>query len=274
MTHRPSVALLAIVAAIAVGPPPAAAAAFDFKTPGEAAYCRTEFPQNRFDAFRCITPNDCFWLRFDGLGTGKHVRITTGYDARYEGHREPVQVIGFGRTWATSDAEVIVCWSRRTGLTCRHQLSGWSFWLGRYRSYRIYRAKAGFPIRVRPLFRTAYAWCGINLDTLEPDNPHLLCWHPGSGVVAGIAYQDAGSGGGSSHSEQAEGYRPRGFTLLRAGAQLTWRCRIVTSMLAGGGCSTHRGRPVFGCEVSARVRCANVRGRGFDVDARGRVRTF
>jgi hypothetical protein len=61
-------------------------------------------------------------------------------------------------------------------------MSGWAFWLARYRDYRIYRGKRGFPLHVRPLFRTRDVWCGIELDTLEPDNPDLLCWHPRADV--------------------------------------------------------------------------------------------
>jgi hypothetical protein len=151
---------------------------------------------------------------------------------------------------------------------------GLSFWLGRYRGYRVFRAKADFPIHVRPFFRTAYAWGGINSDTLEPDNPELLCWHPGSGVRVNVVHDDVGSGAGVSRSEQARGYRPRGFPLLRAGARVSWRCRLVTKPLAGRGCSPERGQSVFTCEVSVRLRCSNIAGRGFVLDRRGRSATF
>ena len=107
----------------------AAVSPFWFKTPGDAAYCRMEFGAKQFAAFRCITPNDGFWVRISGrlYHPGKDVRVTKGYDPRFKGYRERVQVIPFGRTWATSDAEVITCRSRRSGLTCRHPMSGLAF---------------------------------------------------------------------------------------------------------------------------------------------------
>ena len=234
--------------------------------------------QRRFERtceWLMLTPNDGFWVRISGrlYYSGSGVRVTKGYGARFRGYRERVRVIGFGRTWTTSDAEVVTCRSRRSGLTCRHPMSGWAFWLGRYRGYRIYRGKRGFPIHVRPLFRTTDVWCGINLDTLEPDNPVLLCWHPRAGVVVGVAHEHVGRVRAYPY-DYARDYRPRAFPLLRAGARITWRCRDVTKSLAGGGCSTRHGPAVFTCEISKRVRCTNRHGRGFAVDRRGRAETF
>jgi hypothetical protein len=253
-----------------------ASAPFWFKTPGEAAYCRMEFSQKQLAAFRCITPNDGFWVRIGGrlYAPGSPVRVTKGYDPRFRGYRARVQVIPFGRSWATSDAEVITCRSRRSGLTCRHPMSGWAFWLGRYRGYRIYRGKRGFPIRARPFFRTSYAWCGLNLDTLEPANPSLTCWHPRSGRIASIAHDDAGHGAAASQADHARGYRPRGYPLLRTGARFVWRCRGVSKLFASFGCSTSRGVPVFTCEISQRIRCVNRRDRGFVLGPSGRTETF
>lgn len=254
---------------------PSPATAFDFKTPGEAAYCRMEFTARQFDAFRCITPNDGFWIRFDGLARGRNVTVTKGYNAAYRQYRRAsVQLLPFGRSWSSSDAQVIVCTSRSTGLTCKHPPTGLSFWLGRYRGYRIYYAKPGFPLRVRPFFRTPMTWCGLNLDTLAPENPVILCWHPMSGVLAGVAHDDASRGASARRSEQAKAYRPRRFPLLRAGATFVWRCRSVDEMSAER-CSTSSGAAVFTCSVtSARVTCRNIGGRGFFIDNRGGFHTF
>jgi hypothetical protein len=252
---------------------PAQARAFDFKTPGEAAYCRMEFGRRGLDGLRCITPNDGFWIRLGGLAAGTNVRVTKGHAARYKGYRERTYVLAFGRRWASSDAEVVVCRSRRTGLTCKHPLSGLSFWLGRYRGYRVFYDKPGYPIRVLPFFRTASVWCGLNRDTLEPDNPFFQCWHPGSGLLVGVAHDDAGTGAGASRSEQALGFRPRGFRLLRSGTRFAWRCRTVTTNFAAG-CSTRAGRPVFTCSIRTLVRCTNARGRGFWIGPRGGFETF
>jgi hypothetical protein len=243
---------------------PAAASTWAFETPAEAAYCRLEV-----DAFRCVTPNDGFWIRFTGIYGGDEVAVRKGYSPRFRGLRSAaVQVLGFGRRWASSGTEVVVCTSARTGLTCKHPATGLSFWLGRYRGYRIFYVKPGWPLKVRPLFRTTTIWCGINLDTLEPANPTLLCWHPTSGVVASVVHDDAGRGGSAHRSEQALGFRPRAYRLLHAGARFFWRCRSVTRLFAEG-CSTEAGRAAFTCSVAARVRCTNLRGRGFALDPRG-----
>jgi hypothetical protein len=245
---------------------------FDFKTPGDAAYCRMEFGRGHLAAIRCITPNDGFWVRISGrlYYSGSGVRVTKGYSAPFKGYHARVQVIGFGETWATSDAQVVTCRSRRTGLTCRHPMSGWAFWLGRSGGYRIYRGKRGFPIRVHPLFRTSYAWCGLQL---EADNPILLCWHPASAVEVGLGHYHPGRVE-VVHDPWARAFRPRGFRVVRSPATVTWRCRILTNLTAGGGCSLRGGLPVFTCAISTRVRCTNVRGRGFVLGPRGRTETF
>jgi hypothetical protein len=266
-----------VVGALAVAlAAPAAARSFDFKTPGGVAYCRLEFPRASFSAFRCITPRDGFWIRFLVRDNGRDAVITKGYRSRYKNYPLPTRarVLTFGQTWSSSDAQIIVCTSRASGLTCKHPPTGLSFWLGRSRGYRIYYQTPGYPLHVRPLFRTEAVWCGIELDTLAPENPYLICWHPSSGAVMGVAHEDAGRGGGASRSEQAVRYRPRRFPLRGSGARVAWRCRAVSEHFAEG-CSTHAGRVVFSCEVNrARVTCRNRRGRGFFIDARGSFDTF
>lgn len=250
-------------------PPDAFAAEWDFKTPGEAAYCRLEFTRNTFDAFRCITPNDGFWVRFTGLAAGTKVKVTKGYAANYRGYRDPaVRVLGFGKVFHSSDAAVVTCWSRANGLTCTHY-GGLSFWLGRYRGYRIYYDAPGFRPHVRPLFQTGHGVrCGINLDTLEPANPVLLCWRPADGLQLAIAHDNAGQGATHARREKARGYRPGGFPQLSYGRTFSWRCRSVDSNYAER-CSPSAGTPVFTCSNDrSRLTCQNRNGRGFWVSAR------
>jgi hypothetical protein len=268
---RPLLALAAVF--VVAGGASASTVPFDFKTPGEAAYCRLEFSRRGLDALRCVRPDDGFWIRLVGLAAGTNARVTKGHASRYRGHRERTYVLAFGRKWISSDAEIVACRSRRSGLTCKHPPSGLSFWLGRRRGSRVFYAKPGYALRVVPFFRTASVWCGLNRDTLEPDNPYFLCWHPASGLLAGVAHHDAGAGAGASRSEQALGFRPRGFRVLRPGGQFTWRCRSVTVPFSAG-CSTRIGRPVFTCRITAVVRCANMRGRGFWIGPRGGFETF
>jgi len=223
-----------------------------------------EFDARQVDGFRCITPNDGFWIRIKGLLHPREPKITKGYNSAYKRYRNnAVPVLAFNRRWYTSDAQVVSCWSRSTGLTCKHY-DGLSFWLGRYKGYRIYFDAPGFRPSVRPLFRTSHGlYCGINQDTLEPANPGLLCWAPRSGLELAVYHNTAGQGGGSGRREKAKGYRPPGFRMLAIGQTFTWRCRSVTAGFAEK-CSTASGTAVFTCEnEAARLTCKNLKGEGF-----------
>ena len=85
----------------------------------------------------CFTPNDGFYVKLSGVLT-RHARISKGYSGRFVGYRNlRIGLLAFGRPWCSSDAEIVTCRSRRTGLTCKHWLGrGW--WLGRYRGYRVF----------------------------------------------------------------------------------------------------------------------------------------
>jgi hypothetical protein len=109
-----------------------------FRTPNHAAYCRMLFRRNAWNGFLCLTPNDGFWVKMTRvLGPGR-VRVTEGYSPTFEDYRNSrARILGFGRTWFSSDAEIVVCNSQRTGLTCRHwQGRGW--WLGRFHGYDVF----------------------------------------------------------------------------------------------------------------------------------------
>ena len=244
---------------------PSAAGDYDwwFKTPGDAAYCRMES-----NAFRCVTPNDGFWIRLTGV-FGERPGVRKGYSSQFRGLRAPVpRLLGFGQVFYSSDAEAITCWSRRSGLTCK-QFAGLSFWLGRYRGYRIYYDTPGVAPRVRPLFRTADdTRCGI-AESLEPSNPVLQCWRPADGLVLSVAHADAGQGGGHHRNEKAIGFRPRGFPILGDGRTFRWRCRAVTPWLAER-CSTVAGLAVFTCtNAQGRLTCRSRKKHGFWVSSRG-----
>jgi hypothetical protein len=270
--------VLILLCLFVVTSPGRAEAAFDFgfKTPDGAVYCQMQFSNDTFDAFNCFTPNDGFWIRFTGLNVGgSSIKVAKGYSERYRGlHPSGAQLLRFGKDWYTSDAGQVICKSRVTGLTCKAH-SGLSFWLGRYKGYRIYYDKPGERPRVKPLLRSPQGvWCGINLDTLEPANPVLFCWQPRTGLQLGIAHDDADQGGSASRSEQVSGYRPAGFPIVPAGRSLSWRCRSVDSGFAER-CSTSVGTQVFTCAVaSVRLTCKNIAGRGFWVDGRGGFYTF
>jgi hypothetical protein len=215
------------------------------------------------NAFMCTTPNDGFWIRLTGI-FGDNVDVRKGHSKRFRGlHARAARVLGFGQVFYSSDAEVITCWSRRTGLTCK-QFQGLSFWLGRGRGhgYRIYHDAPGVAPRVRPLFRTPHGmWCGI-ADSQEPSNPYLECWRPADGLVLGIAHDDAGRGS-HSRNEKAIGFRPQGVRLLGYRGTFEWRCQSINPRFAKA-CSPTRGLPVFTCTSSrTRVTCRNRNEHGF-----------
>jgi hypothetical protein len=189
--------------------------------------------------------------------------VRKGYSSDFRGVRAPAErVLRFGQVYYSSDAEVITCWSRRSGLTCK-QFEGLSFWLGRGRGYRIYYDAPGVAPRVQPLFRTPHGiWCGI-ADSQEPSNPFFECWRPSDGLVLGIAHDDADQRGSHSRNEQAIGFRPRGFRPLGYAGTFEWRCRSVDPRFAED-CSPKRGLPVFTCTSSrTRLTCRNLNKHGF-----------
>ena len=114
-----------------------------FRTPDDAVYCRVVSNRARvWTRFLCLTPNDGFFVRIDGLSTG-HLRVTKGYRHAFEGYRNSsAHLLNFGRHWSSSDAEVVTCASRRNGLTCRHA-GGFGWWLGRLVGYRILNPESG-----------------------------------------------------------------------------------------------------------------------------------
>ncbi len=238
-----------------------------FRTPDHAAYCDLGA-----GSFFCFRPRDGFFIRLGHLW-GKQPTFTKGFGDRYRGYRNRrLRLIRFGKTWYSSDAEVMTCWSRRGGLTCKHYDSGLTFWIGRRGGYRIYVQPPGRAPTVRPFFRTPFgAYCGLSLDNLEPSVPVLLCWTPSDGLLLSLVHSLSHPRAGYVHEEHVEGLRPPGYSLLPAGRVFAWRCRSVTSGLAER-CSTRRGTAVFTC--SSRVgglTCRNRYKHGFWV---GRKRNF
>lgn len=243
------------------------AAEWDFRTSGDAAYCRLEFPGGRFDAFRCVRPRDGFSLRFTGL-SGRNVRVAIGQANRFRGlHEGSPHVLPFGRTWLSSDAATVSCWSGRRWLTCKHY-DGLSFSLGRRTGYRVYYDAPGFRPDVTPLFRTpAGVWCGINRAVLESAVPLLLCWRPVDGAELSISHGGGTARATQRRDEKALDFRPKGFRVLRRGAVFAWRCRDVQHEFAER-CSASAGVPVFVCHnATVRLTCRNRARHGFWINA-------
>jgi hypothetical protein len=239
-----------------------------FRTAGDAAYCDLAGA-----SFFCFRPRDGFTIRIGHLGT-KRPTFTRGYSDRYRGYRnERVRLLPFGRAWFSSDAEVITCWSRRSGLTCKHYDSGLTFWLDRRIGYRIYIQAPGRAPTVQPFFRTSGGvYCGLDLDTLEPSRPGILCWTPRDGLLVSIHHgEHRGDYGYQAH---VKGLRPSGYAVLPLGHDFVWRCGSVDAFFAER-CSTKRGLPIFRC-ASRRsgLTCRNRAGHGFWVGRNGNFSVF
>jgi hypothetical protein len=247
-------------------------AAFDFgfKTPSGAAYCQLQVENASATGFLCFTPNDGFWIRFGGI-SGANPTVSKGYSDRYRSfHPTGARVLGFGGVWHSSDASAVVCRSRETGLTCK-ATGGLSFWLGRYKGYRIFYAPPGERPMVKPLFRTTQGvWCGIDLNNLEQAIPMLTCWHSATGLELNLSH---GYRTLTHRREITKGYRPNNFNLLKAGNSFSWRCRTLDRGFAEN-CSAAAGTQVFTCTSAARLTCRNLDGRGFWVDRHGGFETF
>jgi hypothetical protein len=135
---RVSLLVLGLIAlSLTIAAPARPVDQFMFRTPDHAAYCGMNFVRKEWKEFVCFTPNDGFYVRMTNL-YGARVKISKGYLDRFVGYRNRrVPLWRFGRTWYSSDAEIVTCSSRRTGLTCRHW-RGRGWWLGRFRGYRIF----------------------------------------------------------------------------------------------------------------------------------------
>jgi hypothetical protein len=261
-----SVRLLIVAAAVAIGLGVTHSARAEtieaFKTPGEAAYCQMETSNFSLNAFRCFTPNDGWWIRFTGLERG-NVQITKGTDDRYRGYRSSMfDLLSFGKTWWSSDAAVITCVSRASGLTCK-EYNGLTFWIGRYRGYRIFVGPAGEkPQIAKPLFRTTHGiYCGVGLS-LETDAQSMVCWRASDGVQLSL-YHAHGVKTAWARNENATGYRPSGYPLLGTSATFVWRCRKIDAEFATS-CSKTLGTAIFTCKSeSARLTCRNDTLHGF-----------
>lgn len=217
-------------------------------------------------AVRCMRTSDGFWIRISDVFS-ENPSISKGRNGGFRDyHSNSPRLVPFGESWATSDALIVQCWSRRSGLSCKHY-NGLSFSLGRTRGYRIYYTKPGYRPRVNPFFRTAFGvWCGLSLDNMEPATPGLVCWTPSNGLVLGVSH--GGSRGSHYRDEQLLDYRPKGFSLLNRDRSFAWRCKRGNSTYATD-CSTRAGKPVFNCKnLHARLVCKNSRNHGFWVNAR------
>jgi hypothetical protein len=267
MTRRPAFAIasatvLALTAAAGAGPRATADDEDVLRTPGDAAYCSSTFTRQIWSGFTCFRPADGFYIRLRQVQRLTPI-IEKGRDPRYRGYRNArVALLGFGKSWVSSDAEIVSCRSAASGLTCEHH-SGLSFWLGPG-GYRIFLQAPGRPPSVRPLLRTVDGiYCGIDRTTLEPAVPVLLCWNAHDGTVVSIRHGQLR--GTYQRSEKARGFRPSGFPQLPAGASVSWRCRSVAGGLAEE-CSKTSGRPVFTCARGpGGVTCKNLRGHGLTI---------
>jgi hypothetical protein len=121
----PALAALAAAAAATV-PTASAASEFGFRTPGTAVQCRMVFVGNVWKQFLCFRRDNGFYIRMTGVMT-RHPRITKGFSSQLVGRRLNLRVLPYGRAWFSSDAEIVTCRNRHSGLTCTHWRGhGWT----------------------------------------------------------------------------------------------------------------------------------------------------
>ena len=112
---------------------------FGFRTRGDRVYCFGSTRNHVWIGFICFRPRNGFFVKIEGRDLSAHVpvRITKGLDARLRSyHDRRVSVVPDGASWASSDAEMVKCRVRNTGLTCRYYYGG-RFALDRISGSRI-----------------------------------------------------------------------------------------------------------------------------------------
>jgi hypothetical protein len=110
-----------------------------FRTANDGIYCMESTPKGVWTGFVCFRPRNGFFAKMAArdLSRRGRVRLARGFDARLRGyHDRRVSVIRAGASWASSDAEMVKCWVRRSGISCRYYYGG-RFWLGRRRGSRL-----------------------------------------------------------------------------------------------------------------------------------------
>jgi hypothetical protein len=234
---------------------------WQFRTPGDAAYC--SFAGD----IRCVRPADGFWIRISGAIVGP-ARVTKGYDESLRGFRNRrVRVLRFGDAWISSDAAVYTCVSRRTALTC-HEVRGRAFRLERSGGHRIYRGPSGSIPQVERFFRTGSGfWCGNSSagGGGEPSYMVLGCWRTRDGTAVFLPHAQRERRAATTRNPHAREFRPPGFRFLPAGDLFVWRCRKVGPRFADRCSADDTGTIVFLCRATktGTLRCVNRFGRGF-----------
>ena len=93
-----------------------------FRTRGSSIVC-VMTGNGRWTGFACVRPKDGTYARMTGrdLSTERPVRVRAGTDHRLRGFRaRGAIVIRPGRSWISSDAELVKCSVGRAAVTCRH----------------------------------------------------------------------------------------------------------------------------------------------------------
>jgi hypothetical protein len=129
------VAVLAAAVAVAAATPAAASnfqPDFGFRTAAYRVYCFMEFSGSRWTGHICFRTRDGAFAALRGPMSALkgRIRVQRGFAGAFRGYRDRrVRLFAAGRTWSSSDAQIVTCRIRVSSVTCRHY-RGASFTLG------------------------------------------------------------------------------------------------------------------------------------------------
>jgi hypothetical protein len=121
-----AMAVLTAAAAVAAATPAAASnfqPDFGFRTAAHRVYCFMEFQRSSWTGHVCFRTRDGAFAALRGpmAAMRGRVRIQRGLTGAFRGYRDRrVRLFAAGRTWSSSDAELVTCRIRASSVTCRH----------------------------------------------------------------------------------------------------------------------------------------------------------
>jgi hypothetical protein len=117
-----------LAAAVAMAAATSAAASnfqpgLGFRTAAHRVYCFMEIQASAWTGVVCFRTRDGAFAALRGpMSQLKgRIRVRRGFGGAFRGYRDRrVRLFAAGRTWSTSDAEVVTCRIRVSSVTCRH----------------------------------------------------------------------------------------------------------------------------------------------------------
>jgi hypothetical protein len=96
---------------------------FGFRTAAHRVYCFMEFQRSSWTGVVCFRTRDGAFAALRGpMGAMRgRIRVQRGFGGAFRGYRDRrVRLFAAGRTWSSSDAELVTCRIRAASVTCHH----------------------------------------------------------------------------------------------------------------------------------------------------------